>query len=241
MDCSLQAPLSTGILQARILEWVAIPSSRGSFQPRDQTRVFDVCCIKMMQGSNPSFWCALHQNVCQNVSVCPHWQAGSLPLASPGKLRDEANHTKVCRVCLFRILASILRVGLNMKYFCVPKWFKDHIEPNELLFIYIHILYVLWFSRDSANPIAPYWLYVSTGAAITECHRLDGLKQKLKKQKKKQETYILKVLEVQVQHQDAARVAFLWGLFLACRWLPSYCILTWLMYVLGVGAREINI
>jgi len=28
-----------GILQARILEWVAMPSSRGSFQPRDQTQV----------------------------------------------------------------------------------------------------------------------------------------------------------------------------------------------------------
>ena len=28
-----------GILQARILEWVAISSSRGSFQPRDQTCV----------------------------------------------------------------------------------------------------------------------------------------------------------------------------------------------------------
>ena len=27
------------ILQARILEWVAMPSSRGSFQPRDGTRV----------------------------------------------------------------------------------------------------------------------------------------------------------------------------------------------------------
>ena len=27
------------ILQARILEWVAIPSSRGSSQPRDQTQV----------------------------------------------------------------------------------------------------------------------------------------------------------------------------------------------------------
>ena len=32
-----QAPLSMGILQARILEWVAIPSSRGSSQPRDGT------------------------------------------------------------------------------------------------------------------------------------------------------------------------------------------------------------
>ena len=29
-----QAPLSLGILQARILEWVAMPSSRGSSQPR---------------------------------------------------------------------------------------------------------------------------------------------------------------------------------------------------------------
>ena len=28
-----------GILQARILEWVAIPFSRGSSRPRDRTRV----------------------------------------------------------------------------------------------------------------------------------------------------------------------------------------------------------
>ena len=34
-----QAPLSMGILQARILEWVAMPSSRGSSQPRDGTQV----------------------------------------------------------------------------------------------------------------------------------------------------------------------------------------------------------
>ena len=32
-------PHSTGILQARILEWVALPSSKGSFQPRDRTQV----------------------------------------------------------------------------------------------------------------------------------------------------------------------------------------------------------
>ena len=34
-----QAPLSVGILQARILEWVAMPSSRGSSQSRDRTQV----------------------------------------------------------------------------------------------------------------------------------------------------------------------------------------------------------
>ena len=31
-----------GILQARILEWVAFPFSRGSSQPRDQTEVSHV-------------------------------------------------------------------------------------------------------------------------------------------------------------------------------------------------------
>ena len=34
-----QASLSMGILQARILEWVAMPSCRGSSQPRGQTQV----------------------------------------------------------------------------------------------------------------------------------------------------------------------------------------------------------
>ena len=34
-----QAPLSMGILQARILEWVAMPSFRGSSLPGDQTHV----------------------------------------------------------------------------------------------------------------------------------------------------------------------------------------------------------
>ena len=39
MDCSLQASSVRGILQASVLKWVAISSSRGSSQPRDQTYV----------------------------------------------------------------------------------------------------------------------------------------------------------------------------------------------------------
>ena len=35
-----QASLSMGILQARILEWVVMPSSKGSSQPRDRTPGF---------------------------------------------------------------------------------------------------------------------------------------------------------------------------------------------------------
>ena len=45
MDCSPPGSSVYGILLARILEWVAISSSRGSSQPRDQTHVYCVSCI----------------------------------------------------------------------------------------------------------------------------------------------------------------------------------------------------
>ena len=39
MDCSLPGSSVHGISQARILEWVAISSSRGSSPPKDQTHL----------------------------------------------------------------------------------------------------------------------------------------------------------------------------------------------------------
>ena len=58
MDCSLPGSSIHGILQVRILEWIAISSSRGSSRPRD--------------------WSFISY-------IYLHWQVGSLPLASPGK------------------------------------------------------------------------------------------------------------------------------------------------------------
>ena len=52
-----QTPLSMGILQANILERVAMSSSRGSSGPRD-----DLSLLHLL-----------------------HWQMGSLPLVQPGK------------------------------------------------------------------------------------------------------------------------------------------------------------
>ena len=40
MDCSLPGSSLHEVLRARILEWVAMPSSRRSSQPRDRTHVF---------------------------------------------------------------------------------------------------------------------------------------------------------------------------------------------------------
>ena len=55
MDCSPSGSSVHGIFQARTLEQVAIPSSRGSSQPRNQTYVLHLL----------------------------HWQPGSLPLVPP--------------------------------------------------------------------------------------------------------------------------------------------------------------
>ena len=53
MNCSLPSSSVHGILQARILEWVAISFSRRSSQPRDQTQVsyiagrhFNLCATR---------------------------------------------------------------------------------------------------------------------------------------------------------------------------------------------------
>ena len=60
IDCSPPGSSVHGILQARVLEWVAISFSRGSSRPTDWT------CVS---------------------SIYMHWQVGSLPLAPPGKPR----------------------------------------------------------------------------------------------------------------------------------------------------------
>ena len=74
MDCSRPGSSIHRILQARILEWVAIPFSRGSSWPRDGTRVsciagrfFNVCITRKANYNpqwiwGPSFTSALHIN-----------------------------------------------------------------------------------------------------------------------------------------------------------------------------------
>ena len=58
MDCSPPGYSVPGLLQARILEWVAIPFSRGFSQNRDQTQVshtagrfFTIWATKIMLAS----------------------------------------------------------------------------------------------------------------------------------------------------------------------------------------------
>ena len=67
MDCSLPGSSVIGILQARILEWVAIPSSRGSSCPRDQTLIALFPDLVVSFFPTSTTWQA---RVCVCVCVC---------------------------------------------------------------------------------------------------------------------------------------------------------------------------
>ena len=65
MDHSLPGSSVHGILQVRKLEWVALPSSRGSFPPRDQTCVSTVL----------HWWVLNHQHHLGSPTyMCMYWQ-----------------------------------------------------------------------------------------------------------------------------------------------------------------------
>ena len=75
MDCSPPGSSVLGILQARILEWVAIPFSRKSSQPRDRTWV-------SMAGGFFTVWVNVAYNMITltNNDISPAWSLLPLPL-----------------------------------------------------------------------------------------------------------------------------------------------------------------
>ena len=58
MDCSLPGSSVHGILQARILEWIVMPSSRATSWPRNRT---SISCIGA--GTQPALWSNSHTHI----------------------------------------------------------------------------------------------------------------------------------------------------------------------------------
>ena len=58
-----------GVLQASILEWVAISPSRGSSRPRDQTCISCISCISRRFFTTSATWETL--NMCLVTQSCP--------------------------------------------------------------------------------------------------------------------------------------------------------------------------
>ena len=95
MDCSPPGSSVLGILQARILEWGAMPSSRGSSQPRDQTSISSVSCICRWFFTTSATWeTPSHVTDPENVLRRPWAWPLAVVLPPPSCPCD-------CRVCIF--------------------------------------------------------------------------------------------------------------------------------------------
>ena len=101
-----QAPLSMGILQARTLEWVAKPSSRGSSQCRDWTQV------SRITGGLFTVWTTMETQ--------EHWSGKPIP--SP---RDLPNPDQTRVSC---IAGRFFTSWATRK----PEWWNEHITKQKI-------------------------------------------------------------------------------------------------------------
>ena len=98
MGCSPPGSSVHGIFQARILEWLAMPSSRASSWPMGQTCICHVTCIGRWVFYKNSWWMSRKESTCQSrrwgldswVGKIPwrrKWQP--TPASLPGKSHGQ--------------------------------------------------------------------------------------------------------------------------------------------------------
>ena len=92
MDCSLPGSSVRGILQARILEWFAVPVSKGSSPSMDRAHVSYVCCI--------------------GRQVLYHW----LHLAGPSKPPGKPPDYFLCMTATRENLSVVINENRNKSY-----------------------------------------------------------------------------------------------------------------------------
>ena len=122
--CSLPGSSVLGIPRARIFEWVAIPFSRGSSQPKGGTWLF----FRLL-----------------------HWQASSLPLAPPGEplttLKTSVHWCFHCVLSHSVVSDSLWRHGLKL-----PRLLFHGVSPGKDTAVSCHFLLQGIFPTQGSNP-----------------------------------------------------------------------------------------
>ena len=102
LDCSSPGSSVRGILRARIVEWVAVPSSRGSSWPLNRTQVF---CVSFIVGG--FFTCWTISKALKATSMTGNWtRAVAVKALSPSPTRPPGNcNREVDATVIFHVLA----------------------------------------------------------------------------------------------------------------------------------------
>ena len=109
-DCSLLISFVHGIFQARILEWVAVFSSKRSSQPRDLIHVFCVSCIGRQILYHCTTWEVQNAIIyCQKKKKKNHYKPSRESRTLIADISKDITNPKVCAssqisqslICLF--------------------------------------------------------------------------------------------------------------------------------------------
>ena len=126
-----QAPLSMRILQARILEWDAMPSSRGSSQPRDWTQVSHIAHRFL------TIWATREMQIKTTVRYCyTLLETPTIPNGGDNVEQQELSFIAGKEWCYIATLEDSLAVFHSTKYtiniwsskhacWCLLKWTED--------------------------------------------------------------------------------------------------------------------
>ena len=138
MYCSPPGSCVRGILQARILDWIAMPCSRGSSQSKDQIHVSSVWSLSHVQHFVTP-WTIAHQ---ASLSITNSW---SLLKLMPIKLVMSSNHLILCHPLL--LLPSIfpsIKVFSNESVLCISSQSIGASAPASVLRMNIQDWFPLW-------------------------------------------------------------------------------------------------
>ena len=148
-----QASLSLGILQARILEWLAMPSSRGSSQPRDWTEVSGIAGV---------FFTFSHQ------ASPDEWMNSSFLLICPKFSFWVLSRFELSHFFLFYFIIISQSIIIYFLKYCVSllsgSCSTNLILPSSIL----HATAKLYFSKHGSNHVfssvqllSRVWLFVT--------------------------------------------------------------------------------
>ena len=121
LGCSLPGSSVSGILQADIVEWVAMPASRGSSPLRDWTHVS---------------YCLLH------------WQAGSLQLAPPGKPGKDLPLSYFFSFLLLFLLSSLT---FSLPAFLPPSLLSSSLSSSLVLCFFHNRSWIFTYSKQCSS------------------------------------------------------------------------------------------
>ena len=144
-----QTLLSMGFLQARILDWVAIPSSRGSSQPRDWTQV---SCIA---GRFFTFWPTREVlDVGSSVSLFSSIVLGPWCVPSFWKLRTFYSGKIFCVFVFGDFLSSVF----SPLFF---RWMVDILAWCSILLFSLFLISAFFFKNNISDPAIAFWNFES--------------------------------------------------------------------------------